>query len=257
MLAILSPAKDMEVFPFEFQDVVQFSEPQFLDKSARLVEELNRLNPSEFEQIMAVSQKLAHLNINRLLRWQRHHTVKNSMPSILAFTGEVYRGLRSSEMRLDDLLYSQNVLRILSGLYGSLRPFDLIQEYRLEMGLKYNFSIGKNLYEIWREDITNELNKAIANSPGDKVLVNLASKEYSSAIDLEKLNYPVVTASFFEERQGKLKMVTVYAKKARGTMARFIIENRIENIEDISAFYSDGYYFDNVRSTEKELVFVR
>jgi cytoplasmic iron level regulating protein YaaA (DUF328/UPF0246 family) len=179
------------------------------------------------------------------------------MPSVLAFTGEVYRGLKASEMRLDDLIYSQNVLRILSGLYGTLRPLDLIQEYRLEMGLKLSFSIGKSLYNVWKDDITMAINEAIENSPGNKVLINLASMEYFSAIDLKKLKFPVITASFYQERQGKIKMITVYAKRARGMMARFVIENRIDKWEDLKAFDYEGYYFDNDRSTEHELVFVR
>lgn len=257
MLLVLAPAKDMKVVPLQFQEVMQFSAPQFLDKTAKLVAELNRLSPSEFEQIMAVSPKLAHRNIDRLLFWDKQHTVQNSMPSVLAFTGEVYRGLKASEMRLDDLVYSQNVLRILSGLYGTLRPLDLIQEHRLEMGLKLSFSIGKNLYNVWKDDIAMAINEAIENSPGNKVLINLASMEYFSAIDLKKLKFPVITASFYQERQGKIKMITVYAKRARGMMARFVIENRIDKWEDLKAFDYEGYYFDNDRSTEHELVFVR
>ena len=206
---------------------------------------------------MQINQKLAERNMLRLARWDGQHSGENAMPSILAFTGEVYRGLKAPSFTAVDLDYAQSILRVLSGFYGVLRPLDLIQEHRLEMGTKYPFAGKKNLYDFWGNVITEAINTAINESPGEKVLVNLASNEYYSSIKHKQLNCRVITPIFKQEKGGKLQVITVYAKKARGTMARFAIKNRLAFSEELKAFNEEGYYFDAACSTEKEWLFVR
>ena len=178
----------------------------------------------------------------------KEHDVDNASHAILSFTGEAYRGLRASDFNKNELEKSQDYLRILSGLYGVLKPLDLIQEYRLEMGTKHEFRKKKNLYEFWKHSVTVAIQNALNESPGEKVLINVASNEYSAAIDFKKLKSRVLTATFYQEENGKLKMVAVFAKRARGMMTRFIIETQLEKIEDLKAFDCDGYYFYNKHS---------
>jgi len=257
MIAILSPAKDMNVLPNEERATSKHTQPTFLNEAEKLIDVLRHFKKEELKDLMKISDKLATLNYDRYANWDEKHTVKNATQAIYSFTGEAYRGLDAASLKASDAEYAQNVFRVLSGLYGVLRPLDLIQPYRLEMGTKYGFRDKKNLYDFWGNKITENIEKAIETSPGEKVLVNLASNEYSKAIDFKKLKYKVVTPSFYEERNGKLKMITVYAKKARGMMTRFIIENRIEKLEDLKAFDLDGYYFSNDNSEAGKLVFVR
>lgn len=256
MLAILSPAKDMKVLPAKRNNLLS-SEPEFLHRAETLMKELKKLDSRALEKTMKMSKALADLNHLRFQNWNSAHHAGNSGQAVLSFTGEAYRGLSAGSWSADDLIHSQNVLRILSGLYGVLRPLDLIQEYRLEMGSKQHVNGKKNLYEFWKTRITQIIEQAVAASPGDAVLVNLASKEYAQAIDLKNFSYRVITPNFYNESQGELKMVTVFAKKARGLMARFLVENRLEKLEDLRAFDAEGYYFDNQRSTEHQWVFVR
>ena len=257
MLAILSPAKDMKVLPVQQKATDRFTCPEFLNKSAGLITDLKRLKPGDLTQLMKISDKLAVLNYDRYRNWQKEHTAENASQAILSFTGEAYRGLMAAEFSGPELDYSQSALRILSGLYGVLRPLDLIQEYRLEMGMRHNFRGKKNLYEFWQKTVTKAIDRAVEDSPGDKILINVASNEYASAINFKKLKHQVVTASFYQEQDGELKMIAVYAKKARGMMTRFIIKNQIEKSDDLKAFDSEGYYYDATRSTEHKWIFVR
>lgn len=257
MLAILSPAKDMKVLPNRNTAASDFTIPEFLTKSAGIITDLKKLKPPQLSALMKISDKLAMLNYDRYQNWQKEHTLLNAAPAILSFTGEAYRGLQASEFDTEQLQYAQKTLRILSGLYGVIRPLDLIQEYRLEMGIRHNFRGKANLYEFWRSTVTKNIDQAIANSTGDKILINVASNEYSSAIDLKKLKSRVVVPSFYEEANGEIKMVTVYAKKARGMITQFIIKNQIQKVEDLKAFDTEGYYFDNMRSSNEKWVFVR
>jgi hypothetical protein len=257
MIAILSPAKDMNVLPREERATSKNTKPQFMGEAKELIDDLRHFKKDELRGLMKISDKLAVLNYDRYANWNENHTGSNASQAIYSFTGEAYRGLDAATLKASDAGYAQKVFRILSGLYGVLRPLDLIQPYRLEMGTKYGFRDKKNLYDFWGSKITENIHKAIDDLPGEKVLVNLASNEYSKAIDFKKLKHNVVTPSFYEERNGKLKMITVYAKKARGIMTRFIIENRIEKLEDLKAFDLDGYYFSNDNSGTDKLVFVR
>ena len=257
MLAILSPAKDMKVLLQQEKAIKEYTVPEFLNKSAGLIVDLKKLKPFELSELMRISDKLATLNYDRYRNWQKNHTEINASQAILSFTGEAYRGLRAWEFDQQQLKYSQQVLRILSGLYGVIRPLDLIQEYRLEMGTKHNFRGKKNLYEFWQSTVTKTIDKAIEESPGDKVLINVASNEYVSSINFKKLRNRVLTTSFYQESNGEINMVAVFAKRARGMMTRFIIENELEHVEDLKAFDSEGYYYDAKRSESNKWVFVR
>lgn len=257
MLAILSPAKDMKVLPEQVNATNFHTIPEFLNKAAELIIDLKRLKPVQLADLMKISNKLAVLNYDRYRNWNKEHTVENSSQAILSFTGEAYRGLDASTFNEKQLMYSQQVLRILSGLYGVIKPLDLIQAYRLEMGTRHAFRKKKNLYEFWSQNVSKTLDHAVEESPGDKVLVNVASTEYASVINFKKLKSRVVTPVFYQEDNGELNMVAVFAKRARGMMVRFIIENELTAIEDIKAFNADGYYFDAKRSVDDRWVFVR
>lgn len=257
MLAILSPAKDMKVVPQEIKATEHFTIPEFLDQSAAIMIDLKKLKPADLSRMMKISDKLAILNYDRYHNWNKEHNLENSSQAVLSFNGEAYRGLDASSLSADQLDYLQSSLRILSGLYGVLKPLDLIQAYRLEMVTKSEFRKKKNLYEFWRTINTKAIKTAIDKSPGDKVLVHVASAEYASSIDFKKLNRRVVVPAFYNEVNGNYKMVSVYAKKARGMMARFICENKIENVDDLKTFEADGYFYDASKSTDEKFVFLR
>jgi cytoplasmic iron level regulating protein YaaA (DUF328/UPF0246 family) len=256
MLIILSPAKDMFHEIQERLTPLTYSEPEFLTKAEKLMVELKKFNPEQLSKIMNISPKLSLLNYQRIQKWNRAEW-ENGTPAILTFTGEAYRGLNAAAFDDAALNYAQQTLRLLSGLYGVLRPLDLIQEYRLEMGTKQAFAKKENLYSYWSTSITASLKNAIADSPGEKVLVNLASEEYSSSIDVKKMNCRIVTPIFKQESKGRLQVVTVFAKRARGMMARFIIENQLKRAEELKAFDMDGYFFDAASSTNDKWLFQR
>jgi hypothetical protein len=257
MLAILSPAKDMKVQTGIVHNDVAFTIPEFLPKSAALIAELKKLNKEALSELMKISEKLASLNYDRYRNWTREHSTENASRAILSFKGEAYRGLNAVDFDTDDLQYAQYVLRILSGLYGVIRPLDLIQPYRLEMGTRHSFKGKKNLYELWKTTISKAIDQAVEASPGDKVLVNVASNEYASAIDFKRLKSRVLTLSFNEEKNGKAQTVTVYAKKARGMLCHFMIKNRLESVDDLKAFDYEGYFFDQQRSSNDHFAFIR
>lgn len=246
----------MKVLPHQ-KAAMEFTEPEFLQQAGQLIEDLLKFKKEELAALMKMSEKLALLNYDRFANWQSKHTTINSAPAIYSFTGEAYRGLEAGSLSAADAVFAQQTLRILSGLYGVIRPLDLIQPYRLEMGTRHGFRGKKNLYAFWSDTISQTIKKAVEESPGDKILINLASKEYLKAIDVKKFKNNMVNVSFYEEKNQQLKMITVYAKKARGMMARFIIENRIEKVEELKAFDSDGYFFSNQHSEANHLVFVR
>jgi cytoplasmic iron level regulating protein YaaA (DUF328/UPF0246 family) len=257
MLVILSPSKDMADKVVGEEQTVYHTIPEHLGKSEKLVRQLQKRSTGQIAAQMKVNPKLAELNYIRFQQWNVDHTAQNSRCSILSYTGEAFRGLSAGGFSLDELNYSQSALRILSGLYGILRPLDLIQSYRLEMGLGIPFKEITNLYDFWSDAITKSLNQAIEESTGDKLLINLASKEYSSAINFKKLKFPIVTPSFKEEKSGQMKMVTIYTKRARGLMARFIIKNHIEKAEELKAFSEEGYYYENQLSKGNNWLFAR
>jgi cytoplasmic iron level regulating protein YaaA (DUF328/UPF0246 family) len=228
------------------------SQPDFLEKSEQLISNLRKFSVSDLMEFMEVSEKLAALNSQRFADWTTPFTVENSKPAVLAFTGDVYDGLEAPTLKKRDLQFAQKNLRILSGLYGLLRPLDLIQPYRLEMGRPLRTRQADSLYGFWKETITGALNQL----PGE-LLVNLASQEYFKAIDKKALNKQTVSPEFKDEKNGKLKIISFYAKKARGSMTRFIIENRITDADGLKQFNTSGYSFSKELSTATKPVFTR
>lgn len=253
MLVILSPAKKLSI---KGKKLESFTIPQQLKKSSELIVELRKYSPTKLQKLMDVSSAIAELNVERYYQWQEQHILKDSKQAILTFTGEVYSGLNAMSFSTNDLDYSQNHLRILSGLYGVLRPLDLMHEYRLEMGTKLRVKKHKNLYGFWGDTITNELNEVLKNQE-NRIIVNLASTEYFKSVNTKKINANIITPIFKEGKNGNYKVVMVYAKKARGLMTNYIIKNKIENIEDLKGFNAEGYYFKPDISSENELIFYR
>ncbi len=254
MITIISPAKKIDV-----KSIVQaqkYSIPYFLDDAKVLIDELRKLNPTDIATLMKVNSDIATLNFERNLSWRLPFTPDNSKHAIKAFNGQVYVGLDAKSLSEDDLSFAQENLRILSGLYGVLRPLDLMQAYRLEMGTALQNPKGKNLYEFWGTKITEIINKELVNHK-HKVLINLASNEYYKAVKSKLIEGDIITPVFRESSGNGFKVITVYAKTARGLMSRFIIQNKIENPDDIKAFDSGGYLYNEDLSTEKEWVFTR
>jgi uncharacterized protein len=254
MKIIVSPAKKLD---FELAAPIKKStQPLFIDKSETLIETLKTYTTGEISQLMKLSDALSELNVNRYREFSTPFTRENAKQAMYAFRGDTYVGLDADSFSKEDAEFAQKSLRILSGLYGVLRPLDLIQAYRLEMGTKLKCAGSKNLYEYWRETLTQELNREFKKD-GDKVLVNLASKEYFSAVDFKELNIPVVTCHFMEKKGKEYKIISFKAKRARGMMAQYIIKNKIEKREDLLAFKEDGYLYDAKASEENDLVFKR
>ena len=254
MLTVLSPAKTLDYESPSITD--QTSTPQFMDQSALLVDDARTLAPDDIRSLMGVSEAIASLNHERFMNWAPESTTANAKQAILAFKGDVYTGLEAETMSADDLEFAQAHLRILSGLYGLLRPLDLMQPYRLEMGLKFSNQRGKNLYEFWGERITDAINADLA-SAGTETLVNLASNEYFKAVKTKSLNADIITPQFKDLKNGQYKMISFFAKKARGVMARYIIDKQLTDPEQLKSFTGSGYYFSAEQSSGNNLVFLR
>ncbi len=239
----------MDMEPVGVDDSTQ---PAFLDQSEKLVEKLRKFSAPKLMDFMDVSEKLADLNRQRFKEWQPPFTTENAKQTLLAFTGDVYEGLDASSLKKRDIQHAQKHLRILSGLYGLLRPLDLIQPYRLEMGRPLTTHSARNLYDFWRDTITDSLNA----EKGD-VLVNLASQEYIKVVDTRRMEKKIVSPIFKDEKNGKLKIISFYAKKARGTMARYLIESRISDLDGLLGFSENGYAYNPELSKSTEPVFTR
>jgi len=254
MIILLSPSKTLD---FESAGPTSItSQPVYAREAAELIRHLKKFSVSQLEDLMKISTKLAWLNQERFALWKPEFATANSNQAIFSFKGEVYHGLDVRSMKVDDAEYSQYHLRILSGLYGVLRPLDLIQPYRLEMGTSFRFGKYADLYHFWRQKITRQIGIDLKES-GSNLLINLASQEYFSAIDSKKLNAKIVTPQFLENKNDSFKMITVYAKKARGMMARYILDYRINCEEYLRGFDSDGYYFNSNLSKPGSPVFTR
>jgi len=234
----------------------RFTQPQHLEHSQLLIEQLRTFSPARISELMHLSDKLAALNVARYGSWTPEFTPQNAKQALLAFKGDVYTGLNAEDFSEADLDFAQRHLRMLSGLYGILRPLDLMQPYRLEMGTKLANPRGKDLYAFWGPRISNWLNEALAEQ-GDQVLLNLASNEYFGAVQRKVLNAHVIDVDFKDLKNGQYKIISFYAKKARGGMARFAIENRLEKVEDLKGFDRDGYRFDKSLSTDTDWIFIR
>ncbi len=254
MLITVSPAKRLNIDPESIP--ARGTQPDFLDQAGKLVKILRQYKPRDLSKLMGVSADLAELNHQRFQDWQPPFSEKNAKPALFQFKGDVYNGIDAPSLDQEDLQFAQEHLRILSGLYGVLKPLDLIQPYRLEMGTKLPNTEGKDLYAFWRNTITRVLDRALSEQ-GDDVLINLASKEYFKAVTPENLHGRIITPVFKERKGNAYKVIGIQAKKARGLMTRFIIRNRIEQPEHLQAFDEQGYLFKKELSTENEWVFVR
>ena len=254
MLIVLSPAKTLDLAP---QDLVaDFSQADFLPDAAQLVDELRRLAPHQLASLMSISDQLAGLNYDRLQAWSRPFTPENAKQAVLAFRGDVYQGLDADSFDVGDFAFAQVHLRILSGLYGVLRPLDLIQPYRLEMGTRLVNARGGNLYQFWGDAIALALRAALAAVEAP-VLINLASNEYFKAVRMPALQAAVITPVFKERRAGQYRIISFAAKRARGRMAAYIIRRRLLEPESIKQFDEDGYRYNPGLSGPSQWVFTR
>jgi len=254
MLVTLSPSKGQD---FETPTPSKiYSIPEQLADSQLLINESKKLDVPDVRDLMDVSENIAILNVERFNTWQAPFTPENAKPALFAFKGDVYSGIQKDKYSDDDLTYAQDHLRILSGLYGALRPMDLIQPYRLEMKTKLHNPRGDNLYQFWDERITDILNKTLGDQQ-EAVLVNLASNEYFKSVKPKKLDGRLLNISFKETKDGKTRVIAIFAKRARGMMTDFILRNRIEKAEDIKDFGTGGYRYSEQLSTENNWVFER
>jgi len=254
MLLVVSPAKKLD---FESPlSTDKFSQPTMLEQSQLLINDCVKLSPDQIATLMKLSDKLAGLNAARFGEWSTPFNQDNARQAILSFNGDVYSGLDAQTFSGEDFNFAQQHLRILSGLYGLLRPLDLMQAYRLEMGCKLGNIRGENLYQFWGEIITNELNKSLSEQ-GDEVLINLASTEYFKSVKKKTLNATIITPVFKDWKNGQYKIISFFAKKARGLMARYIIQNKLTSVEQLKGFDLAGYQYDEGMSKGNDWVFTR
>ena len=252
MKIVISPAKSLD---FESALPTQeFTTSRFLKESKSINKVIKQKSPKELSELMSISDKLGELNWQRNKSWKTPFSPENARPAVYAFAGDVYIGLDANTIPVEKIAILQERLRILSGLYGILKPLDLIQPYRLEMGTKIAIGESKNLYDFWKKKITDTLNKELRKG---ELFVNLASNEYFSAVDVKKLKVPVITPEFMDYNDGKRKMISFFAKKARGMMVRYIIDTNAETIDDLKGFNYEGYQFDANLSKGNKLVFTR
>lgn len=254
MLFLVSPAKALDETPAPSH--WKHSKAQFLPQAQTLVDELKLLGPVEIGQLMHLSEKLSELNYERFQAWQAPFDTQVAKQAVLLFKGDVYQGLDAASLDETSVDYLQSHLRILSGLYGLLKPLDDMLPYRLEMGTKFNNAGGKDLYAFWGTQITDALNQQLAEQ-NSRLVVNLASNEYFKAVKKQQLNAEIVTPQFKDWKNGQYKMISFYAKKARGLMARYAAVNKVEQVEDLKYFDDEGYAFAPDLSSEKEWVFTR
>jgi len=254
MLTVISPAKTLDYeTPVKIK---KHTQPLFADRSAELIDILGEYSPQRLSKLMGISDKLAELNVNRYAEWTRKCTTKNARQSLLAFRGDVYVGMDAQTLKESEFAFAQDHLRILSGLYGALRPLDLMQPYRLEMGTKLENEHGDNLYDFWGPAITKELNKQLKKNK-DNVLLNLASNEYFKSVKVGLLEANVVAPVFKDQKNGKYKIISFFAKKARGAMSGWVIRKNITDVKNLKKFTGLGYRFSPEESTEKNPVFLR
>lgn len=254
MKVLLSPAKSLD---FEnAPSPADYTQPVFLQESERLIGKLQKLSSKKIGKLMSISPQLSDLNYRRFQDWKLPFNENNSRQALYVFTGDVYRGLNAKDFTKKEVNFAQDSLRILSGLYGLLKPKDLMQPYRLEMGCGFKVTPKvNNLYKFWNTSITEELNQELAKDNG--VLVNLASNEYFKAVDVKKLKGQLITCTFKDNKNGEYKAIMTFAKLARGYMARYIIQNQVKEVEDLKKFNAEGYSFNARFSTDDEFVFTR
>ena len=254
MIIVLSPAKTLD---YEFDATGSHSVPAFLSQSSKLIKQLKNKEPKDIASLMGLSDKLATLNYDRYQSWTAAKKVSNdSKQSMLVFKGDVYQGLQAEDLTKSEMNFAQKHIRILSGLYGILRPLDLMKPYRLEMGTKLETENGKNLYEFWGNKIQENVLNELKDQKSD-LLINLASNEYFSALGKLPEDINTISPTFKDYKNGNYKIISFYAKKARGLMARWIIQNKVKDFEDLVKFNVDGYKFSKGESTASTPVFLR
>jgi len=255
MIIVLSPAKSLD-FDSELPEC-DHSALLFPEKAEKLVGKMKKMSVKKLKSLMDISEDLAQLNADRFQTWQLPITTTAGRPAVFAFTGDVYQGMEAKRFNKKDLKFAQQHVRILSGLYGVLRPLDLMLPYRLEMGTKVNLTAKvTNLYQFWGDEITNQINDDL-NSTSSQALVNLASNEYFKSIKPKKIVQPIITPEFRDWKNGEYKMIGFFAKKARGMMARYIVKNQLTDPEKIKGFSEDGYTYNDKLSKEYKWVFTR
>ena len=254
MLALISPAKTLDYETALPTDVHTL--PRLLTHSQQLIDSSRQLSATQIADLMKVSEKIAQLNVARFKDWQPEFNFSNARQAMFAFKGDVYTGLDAYALNDSQIEYAQQHLRMLSGLYGLLRPLDLMMPYRLEMGTKLHNVRGHNLYQFLDHHITDLINQDLANAESE-LLLNLASDEYYKSVNVAEIRAEIIKPVFLDQKNGKYKVISFYAKKARGLMARYMIENQLQRIEDLKSFNLDGYYFDSGSSIHGELVFKR
>ncbi len=254
MLIVVSPAKtlDYDTPP----KTKTFTLPDYLHDSAELIHRMREFSSLDISELMHVSSKIAELNFNRFETWNKKFTEKNAKQAVLAFKGDVYTGLDAESFSAKDFKFAQQHFRVLSGLYGLLRPLDLMQPYRLEMGTKLSTERGKNLYEFWGSEVTHGLNAQLKKIKSN-YLINLASNEYFKVVKPKELTGEIITPAFKELKDGEYKMIGIYAKRARGLLSRYIIQNQLSDIEDIKSFDIAGYKYNKKLSKDNNWVFSR
>lgn len=253
MIILLSPAKTLD---FESTSTTSYSDARLLKDSTKLVEVLKTMSPYDIRELMSVSEKIAELNVERYQQFSTPFSLNNAKQAVLAFKGDVYQGLEADTFEEEDLAFAQQHVRILSGLYGVLRPLDLMQPYRLEMGTKLQQNGSKNLYEFWASRITDLINDDLAAS-GSDVVLNLASKEYFKSVKEDQLKGKLIQVDFKEDRDGKYKIIAFNAKKARGAMTNQIVKHRIVDVASLKALNVEGYLFNDSLSSERHFVFTK
>ncbi len=253
MITLLSPSKSLD-FDSE-SGISKYTRPVFLKEASAINAHLRTLKPSDLVRLQTISAKLAELNSERNLKWKTPFTLKNAKQAVLAFSGDVYEGMNASDFSEEELDIVQEKIRILSGLYGLLKPLDLIKPYRLEMGTRLQFGPHRDLYHFWQDKVTAAINKELKKS--DHLLVNLASREYFKVIDLSTLKGKVITPVFKDKKDGKYMVISFFAKKARGLMCRFMVNNRISDPEDLKAFDLEGYHYNPHLTKGNNWVFTR
>ncbi len=253
MIAVVSPAKNLD---FKTKYDIPTTQPRLLECTNELIDVMRKRSVDDVKDLMSISRQLAGLNVHRYKQFEVEHTSENSQPSVFAFNGDVYQGLQAQTFDEEKLDFAQKHLRILSGLYGLLRPLDLIQPYRLEMGTKLAFDDYKTLYQYWDNTILDLLLSDLKDQ-GDDIIVNLASNEYFKSIDKKNIPARVIDVEFKDLKNDNYKIVSFYAKKARGLMSRYIIENAISDPQDLKGFDYKGYYYDDSESSESKLAFKR
>ena len=252
MLVVISPAKKLDE-NCDLDVISKFTVPPYLESSKKIIKALRGYSADNLSKLMNTSEKISELNYRRNIKWSLPFNKSNSLQALLMFKGDVYKGISVKDFNKDDFLFAQKSLRILSGLYGILKPLDLIQPYRLEMGTQLQIGKHRNLYDFWGDEITNILN----SDKNNDYLINLASVEYFKSINVDNLKSKLINVSFKEKRDGKYKIIAIYSKRARGLMSRYIIKNKIIDPKSLKKFNLEDYKFNKTLSSDSDLVFTR